>query len=296
MWNIGAAEMITGCSTGAAPGDARPPCRSAPRRAPLSIDASRKWMLLRCDSITPLGRPVVPLVNRMTNGSSSSIVTSGNGASGACCSSAAKSRSNSTTGRRSGSAIAVEPLEAAPVAEEHLRLGELDRVRDLLARPPAVEPDGDRAERGRRPEHERVLDGVRRDDRDTVARADPVAVAQRGRDRRDRLEDRRERVLAVGEDHVRPVAQALGRAVEEFDERLRPVREHEHRRAEHGLLAQLERRAGTGERGEDGFGNGLRRPDQRGHAGRRCESSTPLSRMTSFESSGVKPKFSRSLM
>ena len=199
-------------------------------------------------------------------------------------------------GQAVGERDAVEPVEAAPVAEEHLRFGELDRVRDLLARPPAVEPDGDRAERGGRPEHERVLDRVRRDDRDAVAGPDPVAVAQRGRDRRDRLEDRRERVLAVGEDHVGPVAQSLGRAVQQLDERLRPVGEHEHRRAEHGFLAQLERRAGAGERGEDGFGNGLRRPDQRGHAGRRCESSTPLSRMTSFESSGVKPKFSRSLM
>ena len=190
---------------------------------------------------------------------------------------------------------ALEPCEPAPVTEQHLRFGQLDRVRDLFARPPAVEPDGDRAECGGRPEHERVLDGVRRHDGDAVARPDPVAVAERGGDRRDRLEDRRERVLTVGEDHVRAITQALRRAPQEVDERLRTVGEHEHRRAQHTLLAELEGRTGAGERGENGFGDGLRRPDQRGHAGRRCESSTPLSRMTSFESSGVNPKFSRSL-
>ena len=48
-----------------------------------------------------------------------------------------------------GEVDAFEPLEPAAVAEEDLRFGELDRVRDLLARPPAVEPDGD-ARRARR--------------------------------------------------------------------------------------------------------------------------------------------------
>ena len=94
MWNIGAAEMITGLSAGGV--GIGTPCSASviAAAAPLSIDASRKWMLLRCDSITPLGRPVVPLVKRMTNGSSSSSATSGNGASGAYDSSAAKSSSN----------------------------------------------------------------------------------------------------------------------------------------------------------------------------------------------------------
>ena len=147
-------------------------------------------MLFRCESITPLGRPVVPLVKRMTNGSSSSSSTSGNGASGAYVSSAAKSSSNEQHREVGGELDAFEPLEPAAVAEEHLRLGELDRVRDLLARPPAVEPDGHPAERDRRPERQRVLDRVRRDDRDAVARTDAVLVAQRGRDRGDRLEDR----------------------------------------------------------------------------------------------------------
>ena len=102
MWNIGAAEMITDRSGGVGMGN---PCSASVNAAaaPFSIDASRKWMLLRCVSMTPLGRPVVPLVKRMTNGSSSSSSTSGNGASGAYVSSAAKSSSNDSTGRPAGS-------------------------------------------------------------------------------------------------------------------------------------------------------------------------------------------------
>src|SRR5215212_8379902 len=103
MWNIGAAEMITDGAPGVGIGMPRSASVIA-ADAPLSIDASRKWMLFRCVSITPLGRPVVPLVKRMTNGSSSSSSTSGNGASGAYDSSAAKSSSNDNTGRSSGSA------------------------------------------------------------------------------------------------------------------------------------------------------------------------------------------------
>ena len=140
---------------------ARPAARSATavldvghhRTAPLSIDASRKWMLLRCDSITPLGRPVVPLVNRMTNGSSSSMATSGN--CGVGCVRLERREVVARTrppGAPSGSSMPSRRSSASPVAEQHLRLGELDRVRDLLTRPPAVEPDRDRAERGRRPE------------------------------------------------------------------------------------------------------------------------------------------------
>ncbi len=102
MWNIGAAEMITPGPVIGGMGTPRSASVIA-AAAPFNIDASRKWMLFRCVSITPLGRPVVPLVKRMTNGSSSSSATSGKGASGAYDSSAAKSSSNESTGRSAGS-------------------------------------------------------------------------------------------------------------------------------------------------------------------------------------------------
>ena len=149
MWNIGAAEMITDFAGGVGIGM---PCSASviAAAAPLSIEASRKWMLLRCDSITPLGRPVVPLVKRMTNGSSSSSVDVGERRVGRVRLRARRSRPRTTsTGRSSGELDAFEALEPAPVAEQDLRFGELDRVRDLLARPPAVEPDG-HARRARR--------------------------------------------------------------------------------------------------------------------------------------------------
>ncbi len=104
MWNIGAAEMMTGRSTGGAAGTPASMLLII-ATAPFNIDAIRKWMLLRCDSITPFGRPVVPLVKRMTKGSSSSMATEGKSAPGACRSSSAKSRSNSTTGRPAGSSM-----------------------------------------------------------------------------------------------------------------------------------------------------------------------------------------------
>ena len=119
----------------------------------------------------------------------------------------------------------LEALEPAAVAEQHLRFRELHRVRDLFARPPAVEPDRDGAERGGRPERERVLDGVGSDDGDPVTGPHPVLVAQCGGDCRDRLQDRRERVLPVREDHVRPVTHPLGRPAQQLDEAPRALRE-----------------------------------------------------------------------
>ena len=102
-------------------------------------------MLLRCDSITPLGRPVVPLVKRMTNGSSSSMATSGSVGVGRVRLERGEVVARTSTHRQPvGQLDALEALEPAAVAEQHLRFGELDRVRDLLARPPAVEPDDDR--------------------------------------------------------------------------------------------------------------------------------------------------------
>src|SRR3954453_4064305 len=102
MWNIGAAEMITDCAGAVGMGAPRSASVIA-AAAPLSLDARRKWMLFGCVSITPLGRPVVPLVKRMTNGSSSSSTASGKTASGAYVSSAGKSSSNESTVTSSGS-------------------------------------------------------------------------------------------------------------------------------------------------------------------------------------------------
>ena len=109
-------------------------------------------MLLRCDSITPLGRPVVPLVKRMTNGSSSSSSTSGNGASGAYASSAAKSSSNDSTGRSSG--------RSTPSSRSSRRrspsstFGSVSSTAYAISSPvhQPLRPDGHAAERDRRPE------------------------------------------------------------------------------------------------------------------------------------------------
>ena len=194
-------------------------------------------MLLRCESITPLGRPVVPLVKRMTNGSSSSSATSGNGASGAYVSSAAKSSSNESTVTSSGS---VTPSSRSSRRwSPSSSLGSVSSTAYAISSPvhqplspTATPPSATVAQNV-----ERVLDRVGRDDGDAVTGTDAVLVAQRGRDRGDRLEDRRERVLPVGEDHVGLVAHALGRAVQQLDDRARPVGEREHARAEHVFFA-----------------------------------------------------------
>ena len=129
----------------------------------------------------------------------------------------------------------VDAVEALGVGDEQLGVGVVERVADLVARPPAVHADRDRAEAHGRPEGDDPLGRVRAEDRDPVARADAVAVAQGGRHRRHRSE-----VLGVGDaavpvDAVLDVAE-LGRLLEQLPQRSGPVREHGHALAEHVLL------------------------------------------------------------
>ena len=212
MWNIGAAERSRRRRGGRRH---REPCSASviAAAAPLSIDASRKWMLLRCDSITPLGRPVVPLVKRMTNGSSSSSSTLGERRVAARTPPARRSRPRTTsTGRSAGSST--PSSRSSRRRSPSSTLGSVSSSAYAISSPvhQPLSPTVTAPSATRRPERQRVLDRVGRDDRDAVARSDAVLVAQRGRDRGDRLEDRGERVLAVGEDHVGLVAHALGRA------------------------------------------------------------------------------------
>ena len=263
-WKNGDAEMMHGSAGGPS---GRCPDAAATRAtdsAPRSIAIRMKWRLLRCDSSAPLGRPVVPLVNRMRYGSSSSISTSG---------SAARLRLERgevvlehDDGQVGVDGLAVEALDAAAVAEQDLGRGEAERVRHLGAGPPAVHRDGDRTERGRRPERDRVLDAVRGRDRDPVALGHAVLVGQRTRARRDRAGHVGVRERPVGEDHVRPVAVALRGRDEQVAQVALAVREHLHLDAEHVLGRQLERRARAGERVADRVGQRRVGPGQP-HAG-----------------------------
>ena len=235
MWNIGAAEMITGCSAGGAHRGRRAPGRSSSRRAPLSIDASRKWMLLRCDSITPLGRPVVPLVKRMTNGSSSSMATSGNGASGACARARRSRPRTRRTGRPAGSSM--PSRRSSRRRSPNSTFGSVSSTAYAISSPvhqplspTVIAPSAVVAQNV-----ERVLDGVRRDDGDAVAGPDAVAGrAARRRPRRSAGGSTRTctrgrgRSRTAGRPCARPRRAAARRAT-------RPVGEHEHGRAEHVL-------------------------------------------------------------
>ena len=65
-WNIGLDTMLQPGGGGAAGA-----CAAAAPMAARSRLTIAKLMMLRCDRTAPLGRPVVPLVNRMTAGESS---------------------------------------------------------------------------------------------------------------------------------------------------------------------------------------------------------------------------------
>ena len=79
-WNIGLDRMLAGWRGGSVSGwlRVRRPWAGAGRaiaaaiRAP-SWEIIARCAMLRCDNVAPFGRPVVPLVNRITTGSSSSI-------------------------------------------------------------------------------------------------------------------------------------------------------------------------------------------------------------------------------
>ena len=92
---------------------------------------------LRCVSVAPFGRPVVPEVKRIMNGSSSSMATSGNDA---------VSDPWHVEHRRALDADLGQTLQAHLVTEQHRRLRELHPVDELGSGPPAVEPDDDRPE------------------------------------------------------------------------------------------------------------------------------------------------------
>ena len=241
-------------------------------------------MLLRCDSITPFGRPVVPLVNRMTNGSSSSMATSGNARVGRVPPRApAKSRSNSTTG--SPSASSTPSRRSSRRRSPNSTFGSVSSTAYAISSPvhqplspTVIAPSAVVAQNASA--YSTVLGAT-------------MATRSPGPDRRSSSRSAAAtaaigcRIDAnvyspVGEDHVRPITQSLRpRPRSSSTSDLRAVGEHEHRRAEH----RPPRAARTGAPGpvsvvEDGFGDGLRRPDERRHAGRRCDSSTPLSRIT----------------
>ena len=75
---MGLVRMEIVCRGGSARAVPPVPGTAAALSAPLSICTIPKLMRLRCERVAPLGRPVVPLVKRMTAGESS-VTTGGAG-------------------------------------------------------------------------------------------------------------------------------------------------------------------------------------------------------------------------
>ena len=141
---------------------------------------------------------------------------------------------------------AFEAREPARVGDEQLRIAVADAVADLGAGRPPVESDRDRTEADRRPERDDPLGRVGAEDRDAIAAADAVVVAQHGRGRCDEPLVLGEREpspgVAVGEREVFGVAEAT-RADEQIAQAARARLEHRHALAEHVGLFELERAA-----------------------------------------------------
>ena len=130
----------------------------------------------RCEIVAPFGRPVVPLVKRMMAGSSSAMATSGRaGSPSRAGPSSGSSSVSSIEDQAVGHADLAHALEAAGVADEHLGLGELDAVGELVRGPPAVEARHHGAAHDRRPPRDRVGRHVGGGEGHHVALADAVA-------------------------------------------------------------------------------------------------------------------------
>jgi len=176
--------------------------------------------------------------------------------------------------------LARDPREPLAVADQELRLGVTERIQDLVARPPAVHADRDRAERERRPERDDPFGAVRGEDRDAIALADSEALDEGLRDGRHHLPVLREREPQLVADEILVVTEAE-RALEQRPQVRRTLLEDRHHLAEHRLVHDLERPAGAGELGGDfleaGHGRGHLWPRPPGR--RRSARSHCLTRM-----------------
>ncbi len=111
--------------------------------------------------------------------------------------------------------------EAPGVADQQLRLAVFEAVQDLVAYPPAVETDRDRAEAHGRPEGLDPLGAVGGEDRDAIASSHAEAIAQRGGELRDAAE-----ILGVRDAAPVVTDQILGVAVRGRRGEQRPQRRH----------------------------------------------------------------------
>ena len=148
--------------------------------------------------------------------------------------------------------VAVETLQAAAVGDQHLGLGEVEAVADLVALPPAVHGHRDRSGTHRPPEPLDPARLVGAEQTHPVARSDPVAFGQPCGHRR-RVGD----VLveggaaAVVEQVVagRAVAAVVGRRGQQIAHAAVGAGDHPHIEAADVLGDDLEEPARTGEHG-----------------------------------------------
>ena len=145
--------------------------------------------------------------------------------------------------------FAAEAVEPALVRDQELRLRHADAVRDLVALPPTVQADRDRAEARDGPEAGDPLGAVRAEERDAVAGADVETFAQRPGYRGGVAAVLGEgRAAAVVEDVVVERVKAL-RLGQQLAEAPRPVAKHGHGFAAHRFDGDFEHSARPGEPG-----------------------------------------------
>ena len=177
MWKSGLAASDSIGGFGGASGSAgnRKASRAPRMNAHVMYALKLRWVMT-----APLGRPVVPLVNRIVAGSSSMIGWSGSDAPGAI----AQRGEVVFEDHHRDAGVTGQPCRSLLIGEEQLGGGEFDAVSDLVFGPPSVHRHHDCAERGDRPEGLNPLGGVRGEDRNTVPVADAVAFGETSCQRR----------------------------------------------------------------------------------------------------------------
>ena len=254
---MGLVRMEVVCGGGSARAASPVPGTAVALSAPLSICTIPKLMRLRCDRVAPFGRPVVPLVKRMTAGESS-VMTGGAAPApvGLGLGRQAVDQLHRHPGRHR---VLIEAGHQALVPRDQDRAGQLDTEMQLRSRPPSVEAGDNRPQGHRGPHQQGVLGRVGRHDRHPVARLDLVPLGQQNRQRIDVSQRVAERPGAVGrgqEDEVTVVGTVPIRC---FAQCPRPPGEDGLRASEHRLSRQLEGAAGS-EQGAAGLSRKHLRP------------------------------------
>ena len=263
------------CGTGGCtPEWGRPrPCSSSGKRrnwrAPIMKAQLRYEKKLRWVWMAPRGRPVVPDVNRTAAGSSTPISQSGRAAPRQ-----ASIRPSTVSGlpwaassevtvhqdhRHAG--VTAEAVEAAAVRDQHLGLGQIDAVADLIVLPPAVHGHGHRSGADRPPEGLDPARLIGAQQPHPVAGLHAVAVGEGRRHCRGVVDVLGEGgAAAVVEEVVagRAVAPVVRRSGQQVSHAPMRAGHHSHLNAVHRLGDDLEESARPGEGGV-GLGDGHRR-------------------------------------